>query len=369
MQVNQQNNSAKQSKQPFSLGMIILLISVAFTFGFVFVKVKSIAFPFVFAFVFAYLFSPLVQRLSLYKIPQGFSSFWIVSLFFGLLTIFVILLTPIVIYKIGLIVKKAPFVISHIQQNIIPRVILLLSKYFTIDESLFVLDQKIANNFSSHLKYFSENILKIILQSTSSAAFLITSLLITPILCFYLLVSFNGLSKNFISIIPQKYKKNILGLQNEVRNGIKSYIKGQCLVSFFLSMYYAIALFIIDLNGSIILGILTGVLSIVPYFGVFICSLIGVVISLYQFGYGLKPLIVFVIFISGQIIDGSFITPNIIGKKIGINPAIIILGFLICGTLFGFWGVLLAVPITLIVYILIKFFVVNIYKKSQFYKD
>ena len=358
---------SKIKKTPFSFGMVVLSSVLITLFTLFCIKIKSIMFPFAFAFVFSYLFAPLIQKLERYKIPSGLSSFCIVVIFFLIVSSLIILLAPLLTYKTIIIIKKIPDILSYLQDDIVSPIILKLSKYIDLDTSAFVLDEKIMKKITDNIQYLSSHIIRIALYSSSSAVFLFTVLLLTPILCFYVLSSFHGISRNFISIIPIRYKVQVLNLQHEIRQGITSYLKGQLTVTSILASYYSISLMIAGLNGGLLLGIATGIFGIIPYFGVFCCTIIGIIIAFYQFGNSYMLFVILTIFISGQIIDGSFITPNVIGKKIGINPAIIIFGFLVCGILFKFWGVLLAVPITLVFYIVLKFFLNNFYKKSDYY--
>ena len=360
-------STPKPKRKPFSVGMVVLSCLFATLFVLFCIKIKSIVFPFAFSFVFAYLFNPLVKKFLKCKIPRGLSSFIIVVLFFGIVTTLVVSLTPILFYKSEVLVSKMPQILQYLQDRVVYPIVVKASKYVSVDKTAFTLNEQITQKITQNTDYFVKNAAKFVLYSSGSLFFLFSVLLLTPILCFYMLSSFEGFACGFLSIIPSKYKKSVVNVQCKIRSGIMSYLKGQFFVITILSTYYCSAFYFTGLDGSILLGIITAIFGIIPYFGVFICTIIGVALAFYQFGSGVMPLIVFIIFVSGQIIDGSFITPNVIGSKIGINPAIIIFGFLVCGVLFGFWGVLLAVPITLVCYILINFAINDIYRQSEYY--
>jgi len=354
-------------KSELSLTKLILLFAFALSFAIFVGKIRAIAFPFVFSFIFSYLFYPITHRLEKHKIPRHISSFTIVFAFFALVVFAVSFFVPIIAYNIKIFITSLPVFIDYLDENILPKIADKISQFIKIDKSTFSIYDFVEKKAVQNIETFSANVFSTLLQSGSSIAMLASVLLLTPIICYYILSDFEKFVNAFNSIIPLKYKQVASSLQKEIRVGILSYIKGQLIVMLFIGTYYSLCLCFAKINGGIVLGLLTGIFGIVPYFGVFIGCLVGVVLAIYQYGGYVMPLVVVAIFISGQVIDGSFVTPNVIGRKIGINPAIIIFGFLVCGLLFGFWGVLLAVPITLICYILTKFFVVNFYKKSSFY--
>ena len=135
-----------------------------------------------------------------------------------------------------------------------------------------------------------------------------------------------------------------------------------------LGTFYAISLqYIAGLNNGILIGFITGILSFIPYFGVLIGMIIGVVVSSLQFDNYLSTLLVLFIFLIGQFLEGNFVTPRLVGKEVGLHPALIIFSVLAGGSLFGFYGILFAIPTVAILNVLLQL-AVQKYLTSNFFK-
>lgn len=142
----------------------------------------------------------------------------------------------------------------------------------------------------------------------------------------------------------------------EIDEIISGYVRGQTMVCLFLACYYSIGLTLAGLHYGFIIGILTGILTFIPYAGALAGTTTGILVAVFQFDDWTKIAAVIAVFLTGQFLEGNFITPKIVGDKVKLNPVWIIFGLLAGGALFGFVGVLIAVPITAVIGVLVRFF-------------
>ncbi len=314
--------------------------------------------PFGFASVIAYVFSNFVENVSTKrKISKSFLAFAIVfAIFFTLITFF-ILFIPVAVRNLLIIFKILPDLVKVIQESLliyVPATIQtnIIESYAQIHEQIheFVpsLGQKVFTEFAS--------VSSILVQTFSF-------FVITPIISFYMIKDWQKINTSIVSLVPTKNRQSFISIRTEIRQRLVGYLTGQINIILFLASFYGIALSIVKLQFGFTIGILTGLASIVPYIGLTCGFAIAVIIAFLQ-GHSLFYLcIVSSIFIVGQIIEGSFLTPKLMSHKIQIHPLWVIFGFLISGIFFGFFGILFALPLTAVASVLVKFYVKNYYRK------
>ena len=221
---------------------------------------------------------------------------------------------------------------------------------------------------SEHTLMVSKNILSNILSSSIAVINLFALIFITPIVTFYLLRDWDLALNKISTYIPKKYKVEVTDQFVAIDKVLSAYIRGQTNVCLILGVFYAVGLSMVGLDFGFLIGFLTGIFTFIPYFGVFIGMVIGTILALLQFDTYLPILLVLGVFILGQFIEGNFITPKLVGKKVGIHPVLIIFSLLVGGSLFGFLGVLFAIPTIAVIGVLVRSFFKK-YIKSEFYLD
>jgi len=168
------------------------------------------------------------------------------------------------------------------------------------------------------------------------------------------------------NLIPKKYRKSVKEQFLAIDHTLSGYIRGQTNVCILLGVFYAAGLSLVGLNHGFLIGFLTGVFSFIPYFGVFIGMFIGMAIAFFQFDSYMSIGLVLAVFLVGQFVEGNFVTPKLVGGKVGIHPVLIIFALLVGGALFGFLGILFAIPAIAVIGVLIRFMVKK-YTKSKFF--
>ena len=195
-------------------------------------------------------------------------------------------------------------------------------------------------------------------NAVSSTVFLINILsliFITPFLIFYLLKDWDVVVNKVNSYLPESNTSLVRRIFREIDGTLSGYVRGQFNVCLILGTIYSVLLSCTGLNFGFIIGFLTGLLAFIPYVGMLIGVTIAIVVTLFQWGFDIPQIsIISVIFIFGQVVESNFLTPNLIGSKIGLHPVWMIFGLFFFADLFGFIGILIAVPLTAICGVVIK---------------
>jgi predicted PurR-regulated permease PerM len=198
----------------------------------------------------------------------------------------------------------------------------------------------------------------------------LTDLLLVPVVGFYLLRDWDVLAVKVRAMLPRRVEPVLVRLANECHEVLGAFIRGQLMVMLALGLIYATGLSIIGLDLGLLVGMLAGLASIVPYMGVVIGSGAAVIASAFQYG-GLElyPLLgVALVFGIGQLMEGMLLTPMLVGDKIGLHPVAVIFAILAGGQLFGFVGILLALPTAAVIMVLLRH-ANDLYKLSDLYRE
>ncbi len=196
---------------------------------------------------------------------------------------------------------------------------------------------------------------------------MVVNFIIFGVVFVYLLKDFNIIVEKIKSILPIRKREQILGVLTKINNNMHYFIRGQLGVCLILSLIYSIGLTIAGVPLSFLLGFLSGFGNLIPYVGTGTGIIVASALALLQFHDFQHVFYVFITFGVGQILEGTVITPRVMGKGLGLSPAMVILSILICSQLLGFLGLLLAVPIASTVKVFVDEFLLK-YKNSQYYK-
>jgi len=324
----------------YSIGIIILLV-IIFLIGqidfFIAPFKKFIAivfFPLLFALMLYYIFRPLVKFLCKKKIPKTPS---ILIVFF----VFLLVFTLVGIYAGTLIVKEA--------QQLLDDMPLILEKARVKADEL-IKDKNIAALFSGKLNEqltsYAKSVFPVVRDGIFSAASAIASaasvLVAVPFILFYLLRDDRKFYAKAIVSVPSKYRRNIVSIVKETDKTLSNYITGQALIALILGILSYIGYLIVGLKYSFILAFLVMITSFIPMLG----AIIGVVPAFFV-GLSVSPFMalkVLIVAVLVQQLEGNFISPNLMGKRLDIHPLTIIILFLGAASLYGFIGMLIAVP-------------------------
>ena len=180
-------------------------------------------------------------------------------------------------------------------------------------------------------------------------------MVITPIVTFYLLRDWDLLVARVDGWLPRRHVDVIREQMRLIDRTLSGFVRGQLMVCLMLGIFYAIGLTVVGLDFGLVIGLATGLVSFVPYFGMLAGFVVGIGVAVAQFGSWVPVALVAAVFVIGQFIEGNFITPRVVGNRIGLHPVWLIFALLAGGALFGFTGLLLAVPVAAVLGVLVRF--------------
>ncbi len=332
-----------------------------------FYQLLPILSPFLVSILLAYMGDPLVDLLERHK----FSRTWGVVLVFVLLSLIVLILLLVLIPMIGRqlvsLYELTPQLIDWLQHSALPWVQVKLG----IDASAGSLDN-IKQMFSENLGKTTDIAQLLLSQVTaSSMAFLgwLANMVLIPVVTFYLLRDWDILVAKMRRLVPRQQEGLVVQLIGECHEVLGAFMRGQLLVMLALGIVYAVGLMSIGLELGLLIGLLAGLASLVPYMGFAVGITAALVAGLFQFGIDPYPLIgIVVVFSVGQMLEGMLLTPLLVGDRIGLHPVAVIFAILAGGQLFGFTGVLLALPVAAVIMVLLRH-VHELYKESNMYRQ
>ena len=326
---------------------------------------KGILLPFGVGFMIAYILNPLISKLETYGIHRFTSaSVLVLTTFFGIIGFFLFTL-PFLQSALMALAHRLPLYGERMYQVLSP----VLEHYpsFLRLQDFLVLKEKLALYLGDILQWGLSTLVGI-LSNTLALANLISLLVLTPVVTFYVLRDWPKFTQGFLKLIPLKYKGTFLEQGQEINKTLGKYVRAQLLVCLCLSGIYGLGLFFTQLKYAWTLGIATGVLAFVPYVGFAIGAASGIGLALAQFHDWSSIGWVACVFLVGIALESYVLTPKLIGNGIGLHPVWIIFA-LLCGSLFfGFLGMFLAVPTAATVGVLVRFSLSK-YFQSSFYTD
>ena len=328
---------------------------------------KPVILPFVAAFLVAYLFSPLVGRLHKLGLPRWLS---ISIVFIGIgivLTLAIWYVVPLVWQQLIYARDSIPAGIHWLNYTFLPWV----SQTFNV-EAMEIDTEQISSVVMDYIQtnYSADSIQAMLLKVAQSGLNFIQiggTVVLIPIIAFYFLLDWDRMLESFRRLIPRPYEKSTLHIVNECHSVLGAFVKGQFLVMFLLGTVYAVGLQVIGLEVGLIIGMVAGLASIIPYLGFAVGIIAAVIATLFQFGIDWMQLVlVGVVFMIGQAIEGYVLQPFLLGDKIGLSPVAVVFAVLAGAQLAGFLGMLIALPVAAIIVVLLRH-ARDCYEKSRIY--
>lgn len=341
---------------------ILIPCSIIIAFGILVYLLAPMLTPFVFGALLAYLGDPLIDRLETYKLSRALAVSCVFLMLIIIIALMVFLLMPLLSEQVNGLSLRLPTFIDRVDTYISS-----LAVQFGISiESLNF--KEIAKDYLPQAGNATKGLLKAISQSGGALISGAVIIMLTPIITFYLLRDWDHLVANIHDLIPYKMRANVTRLAKQSDAMLSAFIRGQLLVMTALGTIYATGLTLIGLQFALLIGFIAGILSFIPYLGTIIGVAMAVILYVVEYQEWIGLWKVGVIFIIGQSLEGYLLTPWLVGDKIGLHPVAVIFAVLAGGQLFGFVGVLLALPVSAVLVVLIRESVTH-YKESELYKS
>ncbi|KAB0653101.1 AI-2E family transporter [Acinetobacter bohemicus] len=328
---------------------------------------KPVVLPFIAAFLVAYLFSPLVDKLHRIGLPRWLS-IGIVFIGIGVIvTLAIWYVVPLVWQQLIYARDSIPAGIHWLNYTFLPWV----SQTFNV-EAMEIDTEQISKVVMEYIQtnYSADSIQSVVLRVAQSGLNFIQIggvVVLIPIIAFYFLLDWDRMLESLRRLIPRHYEKTTLGIVGECHNVLGAFVKGQFLVMFLLGVVYAVGLQLIGLEVGLIIGMVAGLASIIPYLGFGVGIIAAVIATLFQFGIDWTHLaLVIIVFMIGQAIEGYILQPFLLGDKIGLSPVAVVFAVLAGAQLAGFLGMLIALPVAAVIVVLLRH-ARECYEKSRLY--
>jgi predicted PurR-regulated permease PerM len=321
--------------------------------GFFIYKIRSVLSPFIFGFFVAYCVKNVVARLEK-KIPRQLAAILIILIICFIFGAFLLFLIPLIYQQVMETIRQCLGFVERFNVEEFYSDFSYVFKILHIETAEEL--QRYINNFSRTLVAHTGSLTNFIINSSTQAANLMFKIFLFPIVTYYFIVDWKKIMKYIFKAIPNTYKNNAVDLMNKINITMHHYIVGQIMVTLIISTIYSILLLAIDFDFAILIGVLAGFLTLLPYIGSVGGFVIASMLVFLKYGIDISRLVsVSFVFGLGQFLEGNFITPNIMGNRIQAHPLWIIFSMLAGGCLYGFWGILISVPIVAIVGVIVRY--------------
>ncbi|HYD58107.1 MAG TPA: AI-2E family transporter [Burkholderiales bacterium] len=307
--------------------------------------------PFLFAAILAYILDPIVERLTRRHMPRTLAVVLVMVLALLLLAAFMLIVFPLLYKETRLFMDKLPGFVDWLNARAVP----WLRDRAGIDLQL---DAESLKQMAKDALSQNEDLAKTLLRSVglgglAVAAFL-ANLLLLPVVVFYLLRDWNGLLASMDNLIPRRAHAKALTIAREIDAVLAEWLRGQLLVVLIMSVYYVTALWLARLEFALPVGLITGLAVVIPYVGIAFGAILATAAALLQFDSFTGLLWVWIAIGIGQVLEGMVVTPLIVGERIGLHPVAVILALFAFGQIFGFFGVLLALPASAVLLVALR---------------
>ncbi|MBE0463784.1 MAG: AI-2E family transporter [Halomonadaceae bacterium] len=328
------------------LGVVLLVVFV----GLVYV-LNSVLMPFIASMVLAYLADPLsnyFQRLGMKRTLAVCLVFLILLI---VLTASLLILIPLIVQQIKQLGDAVPGIFSWVENVLAPQVQEWTG--YDLRGELTNVREVLVENWRDAGGYLAQALGHI---GRSGMAFMtwITYIALIPVVTFYLLLDWNRMLSNIASLVPRQWASDTFRLARRCDEVLSSFLRGQLLVMLCLGVIYATGLTLMGLNFGLLIGFVAGLVSFVPFLGFIVGIAVALIVALFQYGTWWAILGVIVVFSIGQAAESVILQPKLLGDKIGLHPVAVIFAVLAGGNLFGFTGVLLALPVAAVFMVLLR---------------
>ncbi|NMM27181.1 MAG: AI-2E family transporter [Glaciimonas sp.] len=351
----------KQSATWLALGILLIVLLIL---------LGPVLTPFIAAAILAYALNPGVdwldrRRIGRFNLPRSVAALLVIALLFATLLALILIVVPVLQSQIPLLREKIPAFLAQANAFVSPR---LTALGIQVNLNIDGLKELVSSRMASSGDQIWGTLLTSAKQGSSAVLGWTAMLLLIPFILFYLLLDWHRILSSTFKLIPRQWGDTTRTISNDVDGLLAQYLRGQLLVMLILAVYYSVTLMLAGFDVGLPVGIITGLLAFIPYLGFGLGLILALIAAVLQFD-GLQGLLlVALIYGMGQVIESYFLTPRLIGERIGLHPLAVIFALLAFGQLFGFVGILLALPMAAIISVAIKHVRAH-YFESSFYNQ
>lgn len=337
--------------------------------------------PFILGGAIAYCLDPVADRLEKWGLSRIMATIVITLSALFIFTVVFLLVVPTLIGQLGDLISLIGQIFQDLPQTWQSFKVWLQARIPALDlEGTFLRDQM--TGLGEAIQSRGGEVVSALLSSAQGIINVIVLVVIVPVVTFYMLMDWDRMVAQIDDLLPRDHQETIRSLGRQIDNTLASFIRGQGTVCLILGTYYGVALMLAGLNFGLIVGLIAGLISFIPYVGALVGGVLAIGLALFQWWGGTEVVdgatvemginwlrigIVAAIFGFGQFFEGNILTPNLVGSSVGLHPVWLILALSVFGSLFGFVGMLVAVPVAAIIGVVARF-LINEYKSGQLYK-
>ena len=340
------------------LGLVPLVILLLGLFLF-----RAILLPFLVGMAAAYMLDPAADRLQRWGVGRTTATLLITISFFIVLVVVLLLILPPLAAQAAELAIQLPEYLERLRERVLPTLAAFLTR-FDVDLDL---------SAEGLLRRYSTQGMEVLLaagtgllQSGVALLNLVSLIFVTPIVTFYLLRDWDRMVARIWALIPPDLEPTLRRLAADIDEVLAGFIRGQGLVCMFLALFYGFGLWLVGLRYGLIIGLLTGFFSFIPYIGMTLGLVVGLAVAAFQFQDFLMIGLVAGVFALGQFIEGNLISPRLVGSRIHLHPVWVIFAVLAGTVSAGVLGTLLAVPVAAVIGVLLRF-ALECYRASPLY--
>lgn len=326
---------------------IVLILFCGFLYVF-----SPILMPFLISLIFAYALHPLTTRLQKIGLSRTVATSLMVIAVLGLIVTIVLVAFPFLRDELRKLSSSLPATIAYLSEQYLPTIKTFVSQFSS--EFSGQLETKLTDHASKILNWVLKALASLF-TNTLAFANVVSLILLSPLLIFYLLRDWPKMISYLETLVPPHMKHSTTSVFSDMNTTLSGFFRGQALVCFLMGIYYTIGLKLLGVNYAFTIGIVSGVLTFIPYVGFFSGLVAAVGVALAQFEGFKEVLLVILVYGIGNILEGFVLVPKCVGDKLGLHPLWVIFALLGGGLIFGFLGLLLAVPLAGILAVVLRF--------------
>lgn len=320
------------------------------TAGFLFVlwALGDVILPFIVGSAIAYFLDPVADRLERLGLSRVMATMFIFVVLLAIVILALLVIIPLLIQQTNDLTQTAPDLFNQLRNWLTERFPHIMEDGSPLRRSLVSIGETIQSR--------GGELLQQVLSSAAGVVNVLVFLIVVPVVAFYMLLDWDRLIARIDDLLPRDYADTIRDLAGQIDRTLASFIRGQGTVCLILGTFYAVALMVVGLQFGLVVGLLAGLLTFIPYVGALVGGVLSVGLALFQFwGDWWVIVAVAAIFQVGQMVEGNILTPKLVGSSVGLHPVWLIFALSAFGTLFGFVGMLVAVPVAASIGVLVRF--------------
>jgi predicted PurR-regulated permease PerM len=315
---------------------------------------RDILLPFVAGLALAYLLDPLADRLERIGVGRLGATLVILVVFILVFILLLVLVVPVAFHQMQAFIDRLPQYVARLQALAMEKGGPLFERFGGPDALAQM--QSSVGDVLKQATAWAAGFLRGLWSGGQAIISVFALMVVTPVVAFYLLVDWDRMVATVDGWVPLRHRDTVRRLAREIDDAIAGFVRGQALVCLILGTFYAVGLALVGLNFGVLIGLISGLLTFIPYVGSLTGLVLSVGVAVVQFWPDPTWILATLgIFVLGQFLEGNFLAPKLVGASVGLHPVWLMFALLAFGSLFGFVGLLLAVPLAAIVGVLTRF--------------